>query len=122
MGGCVAYQPSAQVSPDFKPRDALPVIQEMNAAHRQGAVEFVAGRGARIPVRVFGTNGTRRPVIMTHGLESHSGWFVQSAAFAPGRGPAPLGQRTGSYAPAEPNAARWPSLDSAALGARKPSA
>jgi alpha-beta hydrolase superfamily lysophospholipase len=32
-------------------------------------------------VRVFGTNGTRRPVIMTHGLESHSGWFVQSAAF-----------------------------------------
>src|SRR3954468_23942079 len=47
---------------------------------------------------------------------------VQSAAVAPGRGPAPLGQRIGSYAPAEPNAAKWPGLDSAALGARKPSA
>src|ERR1700754_4568671 len=47
---------------------------------------------------------------------------VQSAAVAPGRGPAPLGQRIGSKAPAEPKAARWPGLDSAALGARKPSA
>jgi len=36
--------------------------------------------GAQIPVRVFeGGDGT--PVVMLHGLYSHSGWFTQSAAF-----------------------------------------
>ena len=35
--------------------------------------------GYRIPVRRFGAEGTRRPVVMLHGLESHSEWFVQSA-------------------------------------------
>jgi acylglycerol lipase len=81
LGGCASYQPTAQVSPDFKPRDSVPALPEMAAAHRSGAIEFFRAPGVRIPARVFGTNGTRRPIIMTHGLESHSGWFVQSAAF-----------------------------------------
>ena len=81
LSGCATYQPTAQVSPDFVPRDAVPAVPEMAAAHRQGTVEIVKVRGAKIPVRAFGTNGALRPVIMTHGLESHSGWFVQSAAF-----------------------------------------
>ena len=86
LAGCASYQPSEQASPDFKPRDVAPAQPEMAAARRQGAVEFVNAPGARIPLRVFGTNGTRRPVLMTHGLESHSGWFVQSAAFMAGLG------------------------------------
>jgi acylglycerol lipase len=36
--------------------------------------------GHRIPVRRYGADGTRRPVVMLHGLQSHSGWFVQSAS------------------------------------------
>jgi alpha-beta hydrolase superfamily lysophospholipase len=40
---------------------------------------IAALRGYRIPVRRFGADGTRRPVVMLHGLESHSGWFAQSA-------------------------------------------
>jgi acylglycerol lipase len=97
MGGCASYQPSAQVSRDFIPRDVAPALPEMAAARRQGAVEFVRAGGARIPVRIFGTNGTKRPVIMTHGLESHSGWFVQSAAFMAGLGhPVYLVDRRGS--------------------------
>jgi len=35
--------------------------------------------GYRIPVRCFGGDGQRRPVVMVHGLESHSRWFAQSA-------------------------------------------
>jgi acylglycerol lipase len=38
-----------------------------------------APSGYRIPVRRYGIGGGRRPVVMLHGLESHSGWFVQSA-------------------------------------------
>ncbi len=38
-----------------------------------------ASAGYRIPVRRFGIDGDRRPVVMLHGLQSHSGWFVQSA-------------------------------------------
>jgi len=38
-----------------------------------------APQGYQIPVRLFGARGTRRPLVMLHGLESHSGWFVQSA-------------------------------------------
>lgn len=40
-------------------------------------VEALAGYG--IPVRRFGIGGSRRPVVLLHGLQSHSGWFVQSA-------------------------------------------
>ena len=40
---------------------------------------LAAPSGYRIPVRCFGPRGTRRPVVVLHGLESHSGWFVQSA-------------------------------------------
>lgn len=35
--------------------------------------------GHRIPVRTFGAGAGGRPVVLLHGLQSHSGWFVQSA-------------------------------------------
>lgn len=37
--------------------------------------------GTKLAVRVFGRQGTQTPVIMLHGLQSHSGWFVQSQTF-----------------------------------------
>ena len=40
---------------------------------------IVAPTGYRIPVRRFGVGGDGRPVVLLHGLQSHSGWFVQSA-------------------------------------------
>jgi len=42
--------------------------------------------GYRIPVRQYGLAGGGRPVVMLHGLESHSGWFVQSATHIAARG------------------------------------
>ena len=38
-----------------------------------------APAGHIIPVRRFGAGGTLRPVVLVHGLQSHSGWFVQAA-------------------------------------------
>lgn len=37
--------------------------------------------GVSVPVRSFGAGGARTPLLMVHGLQSHSGWFSQSAAF-----------------------------------------
>lgn len=86
LGGCARYQPSSQIPPAVRLSDVVPSVPEMAVAHRKGAVEWVNEGGVEIPVRVFGTNGARRPIILVHGLESHSGWFVQSAAFMAGLG------------------------------------
>lgn len=43
------------------------------------AAWFESPLGYRIPVREYGANGKRRPVVVVHGLQSHSGWFVRSA-------------------------------------------
>ena len=40
---------------------------------------IAAPAGYRLPMRRFGVGGAGRPVVMLHGLQSHSGWFVQSA-------------------------------------------
>jgi alpha-beta hydrolase superfamily lysophospholipase len=40
-----------------------------------------ADDGASIPVRVYGRQNRRTPLVMLHGLRSHSGWFGQSARF-----------------------------------------
>lgn len=38
--------------------------------------------GTKLAVRVLGSKGiTQTPVVMLHGLQSHSGWFVQSQTF-----------------------------------------
>jgi len=48
---------------------------------------WIAGPGGyEIPVRRYGSDGRGRPVVMLHGLESHSGWFVQSARCIAARG------------------------------------
>jgi alpha-beta hydrolase superfamily lysophospholipase len=59
----------------------------MAAALAKGEVTYLPGPGeAAIPVRIFGTEGILPPVLMTHGLQSHSGWFVQSAVLLAARG------------------------------------
>jgi alpha-beta hydrolase superfamily lysophospholipase len=60
---------------------------ELKRAFREAKLEFVPLSGrADIPVRVFGIEGPKTPVIMAHGLQSHSGWFAQSAAYIAGLG------------------------------------
>jgi len=57
---------------DFQPTEQL----------GQSAVEYVPGEdGTRLAVRVSGSSGTRTPIVLLHGLQSHSGWFVQSQRF-----------------------------------------
>ena len=48
----------------------------------QTHVDYVPGEdGTKLGVRITGAKGTRTPVVMLHGLQSHSGWFVQSQMF-----------------------------------------
>ena len=60
---------------------------DLKRALTRGQVEQIPCNGAApISVRVFGKEGKKTPVIMAHGLQSHSGWFAQSAAFIAGLG------------------------------------
>jgi len=66
-----AGTPEARIGRDRLP---TPVASQLPPATR-----IAAPAGYDIPVRRFGVDGPGRPVVMLHGLESHSGWFVQSA-------------------------------------------
>ena len=60
---------------------------DLISALSKAKIEFIPNTGsADIYMRVFGKNGKKTPVIMSHGLQSHSGWFAQSAAFIAGLG------------------------------------
>ncbi len=60
---------------------------DLKSALSKAKIEFIPRTdSADIYMRVFGKNGEKTPVIMSHGLQSHSGWFVQSAAFIAGLG------------------------------------
>ena len=52
-----------------------------NSLQGSSILTITAGDGIVVPVRLFGSEGSRTPVLMAHGLQSHSGWFSQSAAF-----------------------------------------
>jgi len=50
-------------------------------------VEYVtADDGVKLAVRVAGGKNMRTPLLMLHGLQSHSGWFTQSQTFLAGLG------------------------------------
>ena len=68
------------------------------------APQFLDVRGIPpISYRPWGTSGSKTPVIMLHGLESHSGWFAQSAAWMAGLGhPVYAMDRRGSGASTAP--------------------
>ena len=61
----------------------------------QAGVEYVPSKdGTRWAVRIAGRSGSRTPLVMLHGLRSHSGWFVQSQTFLAGLGIPVYGQNT----------------------------
>lgn len=68
--------------PRIRKEDPLPHHPELLAAlEGSDLLSVSAPDGIPIMVRVFGTAGGLTPVILLHGLQSHSGWFVQSARF-----------------------------------------
>lgn len=55
--------------------------------HCAGPVEWIErADGRRIPFRRFDSTSDGRPVVLLHGLQSHSGWFIQSASRAAAAG------------------------------------
>jgi alpha-beta hydrolase superfamily lysophospholipase len=65
--------------------------------HAPDPTWIAAPAGYRIPVRRYGEDGPLRPVVLLHGLQSHSGWFVQSARrLAEGGAPVHAFDRCGS--------------------------
>jgi alpha-beta hydrolase superfamily lysophospholipase len=79
LAGCCGVEHGENPAP-FVPVDAPPDVPELAAAREGSRLERIAGAGGvSIPVRIFGEAGHLTPVVMTHGLQSHSGWFVQSA-------------------------------------------
>lgn len=60
---------------------------ELKSALSESNIEIIPGANSvDIYMRVFGKSGKKIPLIMSHGLQSHSGWFAQSAAFIAGLG------------------------------------
>lgn len=85
FSGCMRYP---VVPIDQKPLSDKLWQAEINAppqfrtALSQASFGFISNDDhLDIPVRVFGAEGKKEPVVFTHGLQSHSGWFVQSASF-----------------------------------------
>lgn len=83
--GCRSTPPSLPPEPVFAPgkawADQIQAPPELGRAilsGRETTIPVVAGYD--IAVRVYGQAGGKTPVVMTHGLQSHSGWFAQSAA------------------------------------------
>lgn len=93
------------------PVDECPAHPEMIEAWRQSKVRYLPTEwGGEVPVRVFGERAPRTPVILLHGLQSHSGWFVQSGQYLADMGhPVYAFDRRGSGLSREPrgHAARY---------------
>lgn len=77
-GTMVAHEQGTMTAPALQLAGTLSGPTEP-LAHAPQPTWIAAPAGYRIPVRRFGPEGRRRPVVMLHGLESHSAWFVQSA-------------------------------------------
>lgn len=60
----------------------LPLPERLRKELDRGELIYLAGPDAcAVPARVYGGSGKKTPIILIHGLQSHSGWFAQSAAF-----------------------------------------
>lgn len=85
LTGCSTKHPGPMIGPPLDNTAWLATLeapQSLLHALHQGQVEFMeTGDNEVVPVRVFGGSGKLRPILFTHGLQSHSGWFAQSAAF-----------------------------------------
>lgn len=90
VAGCASTSPTPP-GPVFTPERAWVDQIEAPPELRQAIIRGQKGRipidnGYDIAVRIYGQSGPKTPVIMTHGLQSHSGWFAQSAARMADRG------------------------------------
>jgi len=83
VAACAATVPRPAPPPDGMRWPELPELPAEIRASMLGStvITVEAGDGVAVPVRLFGADGRRTPVLMAHGLQSHSGWFAQSAAF-----------------------------------------
>ncbi|MEN8191026.1 MAG: alpha/beta fold hydrolase [Thermodesulfobacteriota bacterium] len=81
FSGCATYQPFDEEAARTTPVDQPSVVPVMAEAAQKGRTAFISDdKGVRVPVRIYGEEHMAYPVLMLHGLQSHSGWFVQSAA------------------------------------------
>ena len=54
----------------------------MTDQRKDDSIQYIkTDDGVDIPVRIFGTEGDKPPLVMLHGIQSHSGWFLESARF-----------------------------------------
>ncbi|MEN8199327.1 MAG: alpha/beta fold hydrolase [Thermodesulfobacteriota bacterium] len=87
LSGCATFQPFEAESARSHPVDYQPELPVMAETAGKGRVTFISnGDGLKIPVRIYGEKNRGVPVLMIHGLQSHSGWFVQSAAHIASQG------------------------------------
>ncbi len=83
--GCQSASSPPPQGPDFEPTKAWvdqiqapPKLKQAIIRGREATIAVASGYD--IAVRIYGQAGNKTPVVMTHGLQSHSGWFAQSAA------------------------------------------
>ena len=82
LTGCASFQPYDPTISRTHPVDQLSDISEIASAAKNSTLTFIKNdTGIQIPVRVYGKKSSCIPVLMIHGLQSHSGWFAQSANF-----------------------------------------
>ncbi|MEN8190314.1 MAG: alpha/beta fold hydrolase [Thermodesulfobacteriota bacterium] len=81
LSGCATYQTFDKEAARSNPVDQPSAVPVMAAAAQKGRTAFVTDdEGVKVPVRIYGEAHMAYPVLMLHGLQSHSSWFVQSAA------------------------------------------
>lgn len=83
LTACAATVPPPELPDRTLTWQALPELPEAIRQKLSGSQiqQIPAEDGTLVPVRIFGASGRHTPVLMAHGLQSHSGWFTQSAAF-----------------------------------------
>lgn len=83
LGGCAATVPMPEPPPlEAEWGSGLALPAEIRQALDQSSLSSMESPdGTKVPVRMFGLDGSATPVIMVHGQQSHSGWFVQSAVY-----------------------------------------
>ena len=80
--GCVSTHSRYETFDKIELRDYIPGVPEMREANEVAQLEYVEVKGHDpIPVHYFKGDEGHRPVILLHGLQSHSLWFVQSSRF-----------------------------------------
>jgi len=56
-------------------------MKPTSAVDEKNVIYVPTTQGVRIPVRAYGTGTKGVPLVMLHGIQSHSGWFTQSSSF-----------------------------------------